>query len=136
MAVYSTEALFNRFQAAGLDFDLFVEEFEHWKVGWPSNEYEFELFGKDGAYEQPRAYGERVLRHVHLQPVSSGTARKRWNWIWRRRGRKTSDRALVYAENHAGDFLLLTILDEPDAHEIAKMKTRADRDLMEALAKV
>ena len=59
-----------------------------------------------------------------------------WEKLWKRRTRKTSDRVLVYTSNTRGDHLLIFILDEPTAHDIAKMKSTEDKQLMERLAAV
>jgi mRNA interferase YafO len=135
VSVFITEALAKRFKAADLDVEDFISEFSDWKAGWPANEYRFRLFGKDGLYDNPRVRGVRVLRHVHLEPFDEDRL-KRWLHALKRFARKTSDRALVYTQNKQGDCLLITILDEPDAHEIARMETACHRDLMNAFAQV
>lgn len=49
---------------------------------------------------------------------------------------KISNRALVYAEDAQGNFLLIFILDEPDAHAIAQMRTMEDKTLMRQFVQV
>lgn len=77
-----------------------------------------------------------MLRHVHLVPLSNLSDKARWGEAWRRGGRKVSDRALVYVYDSVHGYLLLFILDEPEAHEIAKMKTPEHRQLMLQFATV
>ncbi|MCC8364506.1 type II toxin-antitoxin system YafO family toxin [Lysobacter sp. A6] len=135
MAVLVTEALAKRFQDAGLDVWPFMEEFADWKDGWPAKEYDFELFGKDGMYDQPRVGGARVLWHVHLEPTEDLVGWQDWMRAFTFRKRKTSNRVLVYARRHT-DYLLITILDEPDAHLIAQMRTPRHKALMESFAEI
>lgn len=113
-----------------------LADFEAWKAGGAAAEYDSPVFGKDGAYADPAVNGQRYkLRHVHLPPMGDPEGLKKWNAAWRRRGRKVSDRALVYCEDGA-DYLLIFILPEPDAHEIARMATPEDRHSMEAFARI
>jgi mRNA interferase YafO len=49
---------------------------------------------------------------------------------------KTSDRALVYVESSRKDYLLIAILPEPDAHEVALMKITEHTALMKRFAEV
>jgi mRNA interferase YafO len=62
--------------------------------------------------------------------------RRVWEKKFRRGSRRTSDRVLIYAGKQSGPFLLIFILDEPDAHRIAAMRTREDRETMEGFAEV
>lgn len=66
------------------------------------------------------------------------STRSPWCWqkILNRKGRKTSDRVLVYVKRPDGEFLLIFVLDEPGAHQVAKMESLADRQLMHALSAV
>jgi mRNA interferase YafO len=50
--------------------------------------------------------------------------------------RKVSDKALVYVSDLYHGHLLLFILDEPQAHQIARMQTPEDEELMKAFAAV
>jgi mRNA interferase YafO len=77
-----------------------------------------------------------LLRHVHLVPLADEGQLELWDKAWKRRSRKTSDRALVYVSDGKGNHLLIFILDEPDAHAIASMKTPEHRDIMEGFAEV
>ena len=76
------------------------------------------------------------LHHVHLVPLSNPLELQKWNTQWKRRGRKTSDRVLVYAQDRTHGYLLIYILSEPDAHETAKMLTPESDLLMRKLAKI
>jgi mRNA interferase YafO len=116
---------------------VFVSAFADWKADWPKREYSSALFGKDGAYVSPDVDGMRYqLRHVHLVPLVDRVARSQWETALRRLGKKTSNRVLVYVANGKGAFLLVYILDEPDAHDIAKMKTKAHKEIMLGFAEV
>lgn len=134
MAVLVTEAFKKGFDTEG-ELTLFVDAFAHWKSNWPTREYLSELFGKDGTYVHPKVGGEAYkLRHVHLKPVIDQSSISLWTKMFRRGSRKTSNRALVYAHNGRGDYLLIYILSEPDAHEVAQMKSAANKAIMEGFA--
>jgi mRNA interferase YafO len=112
-------------------------EFDHWKTLGAAGEYDSYLFGKDSAYVAPRVAGvPNVLRHVHLVPLADPRALAAWNTQWQRRGRKVSDRALVYASDRTHGHLLIYILAEPDAHLVARMGTPVHHQLMLKLAHV
>lgn len=132
--VYLTSQLKDHLQSIGIDPDSFKEEFEWWRQNWPANEYSSELFGKDGAYIQPKVDGKPYsLRHVHLQPIEPA-AKSVWEAIARRLGRKTSDRHPIYFRRDDDAFLLIHILDEPTAHQVALMHTNEDKELMNTFA--
>lgn len=134
MSVKITKALEGSLVADELDPILFQKSFASWKSG---DEYGSYLFGKDSAYVAPKVDGNQyVLRHVHLVPLSDVGQLEQWNKAWRRKGRKTSDRALVYVSDDKGNHLLIYILDEPDAHAIASMKTAQHREIMAGMAEV
>ncbi len=119
--------------ALGEDPDNFADEFNAWKAKGAAGEYDNYMFGKDGAY------GTRLpqsLRHVHLVPLADAAALAAWNTQWFRRGRKVSDRALVYASDATHGHLLIFILNEPDAHRVARMQSPAAVTLMLKLAKI
>jgi mRNA interferase YafO len=119
--------------ALGVDAANFALEFQNWKSMGAAGEYDSYLFGKDGAY------GSRVsaaLRHVHLVPIADVAALAVWNRQWTRRGRKVSDRALVYAAAQSYGNLLIFIFNEPDAHRVARMQSSADAELMLKLSKI
>lgn len=132
MVVKITAALEHALKADGLDSILFCQSFKEWKNG---DEFGSYYFGKDSAYAKPTVDGQKyALRHVHLVPVLEQIST--WKKIWRLRGRKTSDRVLVYTTNSKGDFLLIFILTEPDAHKIARMNTPEHKAIMEGFANV
>lgn len=131
MAIYYTDDLR---EALGDFTDDFLEEFAWWKADPEDREYSSPIFGKDASYERILVNGKAfVLRHVHLAPTNPD-AQVVWNKRWKQRSRKTSDRALVYVSDGRDDHLLIFILDEPDAHAVAEMKTAEDRATMEGLA--
>jgi mRNA interferase YafO len=137
MAVALTKALAARLSAESIDSDVFCDAFERWKAGFPDSEFKSCLFGKDGAYTRPHVDGKpNVLRHVHLEPVADGDAWDLWMRAFRFLRRKTSDRALVYVESSTKNYLLIAILPEPDAHEVALMKTSEHKALMERFAEI
>ena len=134
MSTTCTDSLCEQFREAGANLSDFVQQFKDWKA---SDEYGSYLFGKDGAYGLPvPSASSGHLKHVHLVPVLDESALAAWDRDWGRKTRKVSDRALVYAEDSAGNFLLLFIFDEPEAHEIARMKTPEHKLLMKQLAAV
>jgi mRNA interferase YafO len=132
-----TQTLRESLERQNIDSGVLVSDFRDWKTDWPREEYESSLFGKDSSYARPRVDGRAYeLRHVHLVPLKDAEALRKWERAldWRRR--KTSDRVLVYAGKDGGPYLLIFILDEPDAHTIAEMHTREDRETMEGFAEV
>lgn len=137
MSTQCTEALRERLTSLGENPDEFIKTFDDWKVLGPAGEYASYWFGKDGAYGSlPVSVPSGKLMHVHLVPVLDPDDLERWDKSWSRQGRKVSDRALVYADDLRGNFLLIFILDEPDAHEIASMKKPEHRQLMRQFAVV
>jgi hypothetical protein len=92
------------------------------------------LFGKDGAYDAPLIDGKRLLRHVHLVPLVDEDAKAKWYHRFAFGSRKTSDRALVYASDGHDCHLLIYILEEPDAHRVATMRTRRHAETMKGFA--
>ena len=134
MAVHATSA-FSASLGSPEDLAAFIAAFSCWKEGWPKHEFSSELFGKDGSYVHPQVGGEKYkLRHVHLKPLADDRARRVWMSKFFRESRKCSDRVLVYAHNSRGDYLLIFILPEPDAHQVALMKSKEDIELMEGFA--
>jgi hypothetical protein len=71
-----------------------------------------------------------------LIPEKNERQRVKWIQTFRRRGRKTSDRILIYTQDAKDNYLLIYILSEPDAHKIATMKNQMDKELMESFARV
>ena len=137
MATYCTESLTRRLAALGEDAREWAAYFNAWKASGPAGEYSDYFFGKDAAYANVRVDGLAVeLMHVHLVPLADSKALKIWDRNDRLKKRKTSDRALVYARDGKGNYLLIAVLDEPDAHAIAQMRSAADRELMQDFAQV
>ena len=134
MYVTMTQELRASLARDGLDGDELIERFTKWKSG---DEYGSYYFGKDSAYVRPHVDGKPYqLRHVHTVPLQDQDALRRWKTVYRRRGRKTSDRVLVYTADGKDGFLLIYVLEEPTAHEIANMKTVEDTEIMEGFAEV
>lgn len=130
MTAAYTDALRQQFERQE-DLDLFVAKFAQWKAAGEAGEYSAYLFGKDGAYARlPAGMVTGQLRHVHLVPILDKEALAAWNKAHAKGSRKVSNRALVYAEDTQGNFLLLFILEEPDAHVIAQMGTAEHKTLM------
>ncbi|KQV51333.1 type II toxin-antitoxin system YafO family toxin [Duganella sp. Root336D2] len=134
MSVKITTVLRQSLEAQGLDADKLLVDFAEWKAG---DEYDHFFFGKDAPYTTPVVDNEKnVLMHVHLVPLKDYDQLANWKKKFRHRSRKTSDRVLVYVSDKRKGHLLIYILDEPDAHEIARMKTAEHRELMEGFAVV
>lgn len=134
MKVSITQALTRQMLADGINSDAFLQKFLDWKAG---DEYGNYLFGKDGAYVRPSLHGmPYALRHVHLVPLLDQKQLANWHKVWRRRGRKTSDRCLIYAGNNQQEFLLIFILPEPDAHAVAQMQTAQTTAIMAGFLEV
>ena len=137
MATRYTEALRTQLQALGEDPDEFAQTFSDWKAGGAASEYESKLFGKDGGYGVlPEAMVCATLMHVHLVPLAEQQKLAQWNLQLKRRARKTSNRILVYACDSRNNYLLVYILDEPDGHKIAEMRTPEHTTLMRQLVRV
>lgn len=134
MATFCTQAFKDQIRALGEDPGDWAAYFQEWTT--LPDPYVDEFFGKDSAYVRPKVGGKPyVLRHVHLKPFEP-IALKKWesdHWL---RTRKVSNRVLVYASNGKGNHLLIFVLNEPDAHAIADMKTAEDKSTMEGLAAV
>lgn len=110
---------------------VFTERFLEWKGSGVEDYY----FGKDVPNLQPLGdLGEYILHHVHIVPLTNPEDLQRWDKSWDRGSRRTSDTALMYVDGGIHGYLLLTILWEPDAHEVIKMKTPADRKFMNEMA--
>lgn len=134
--VQLTEYLRDLLTKAGVDADKFAVKFAEWKAAGPAGEYAFLEFGKDGYYWKPTRDGKYVLSHVHLIPVTDEEALRAWKLAFLRKKRKTSDTVLVYAADPTHGYLLIAVLREPTAHDIAKMLTDADKVLMNQFADV
>jgi mRNA interferase YafO len=135
MVVKTTAKLKSVLDSEKLDSQLFCNKFKQWKQS--KDDHGSYHFGKDSAYVTPVINGDKyILRHVHLVPVIDQAQLSLWQKIWRFKGRKTSNRVLIYVKDRKGNFLLIYILSEPDAHEIALMKTQQHKELMEGFAAV
>ena len=135
MSVAISNALQIQLLDSGIDPAAFAREFSLWKADWPNGEYAHALFGKDAAYVNPKVDGQPYkLRHVHIVPFLDKAAKRRWYTAFGFRRRKTSDRHLVYVADGKGNFGLIYILDEPDAHRIARMEGQRERAVMEGFA--
>jgi len=134
VATFCTKAFKAQIWALSEDPDHWATYFQEW-TSLP-DPYVDEFFGKDSAYVRPKVGGKSyVLRHVHLKPFEPA-ALTQWesdHWL---RTRKVSNRVLVYASDGKGNHLLIFILNEPDAHAIADMKTAEDKATMEGFATV
>ena len=137
ITVKITNVLKETLQNDGINYQQFIDEFTKWKSQGSAGEFNSRYFGKDGAYVRPTVDGHQyALRHVHLIPLSDAVQLAKWNAQWKRKGKKISDRALVYVADHKGNYLLIFILPEPDAHRIAKMSNKEDRETMDGFAEV
>jgi mRNA interferase YafO len=136
MAVHATQKLVEQFETVD-DFNEFALAFAEWKNSGSDGEYHSYLFGKDSAYISPKVDGiPYMLRHVHLVPIKQADLLAKWNKAFKTKSRKTSDRVLVYVNDGAKNMLLIFILPEPDAHDIAKMQTAQDKAIMLGFAEV
>lgn len=136
MVVHATQKLIAQFETVD-EFNEFALAFSEWKDRGSDGEYHSYLFGKDSAYISPKVDGiPYTLRHVHLVPIKQADLLARWNKAFKTKSRKTSDRVLVYVDDGSKNMLLIFILPEPDAHDIAKMQTVEDKAIMLGFAEV
>lgn len=136
MTVQATKKLQEQFESLD-EFNEFASAFAQWKAEGVAGEYNSYLFGKDSAYSTPKVDGTPyTLRHVHLVPITEISALTKWDKNWKNKSRKTSDRVLVYVGDETDGMLLIFILPEPDAHEIARMQTAQDKEIMQGFAEV
>jgi mRNA interferase YafO len=137
MVTRCTDALREQLLNLGEDPIAWIDFFQEWKDKGPAGEYNNYFFGKDGAYHSPKLSAPSgKLMHVHLVPILDTEALVAWNRDWKRRTRKVSNRVLVYADTRKGDYLLIFVLNEPDAHAIANMATTEDAQTMAFFAEV
>lgn len=135
MTVYLTNQLAGQLRSVGIEPHDFAEWFKLWKDA--RDELDSAMFGRDGGYVAPTVQGEKYrLRHVHLVPLLDRGAHDRWYRNYAAGRSRTSDRVLVYVRAANGDYLLISILDEPEAHEIARMQTTLDKGIMRGFATV
>lgn len=134
--VQTTTILASDFQKQSLDLNLFIEQFRNWKESGLAGEDNHYLFGKDSAYATPLVDGQKYqLLHVHLVPIINLAQRSKWDVNWQRGSRRTSDRVLVYAKDRES-YLLIAILPEPTAHQIASMTHPEDMETMKSFAEI
>jgi hypothetical protein len=134
MDVKMTKVLEEFLESDGLDSQLFIQMFKRWRS---SGEFSSFHFGKDAAYFTPTVNGDKyILRHVHLVPQLDKSQQEKWLRVWKVRGRKTSDRVLIYVKDKKGNFLLIFILTEPNAHEVARMETKINEQTMKGFAAI
>jgi mRNA interferase YafO len=126
----------SRIASINSDLPDFVESFTEWKAAGGGEDDAYE-FGKDSAYINPKVNGaNNVLRHVHLVPIVDQRQAAKWDKKWEQHSRRTSDRVLVYVDDQGKRFLLIAVLEEPDAHDIAQMKSSGNKRRMELFAAV
>lgn len=120
-------------------WERLIQDFTDWKASGEAGKHDSFYFGKDGPYVAPKLDTGKELRHVHLPPMSDREDLERWNKAYYSRHKharpKVSNRVLVYCQD-GEDYLLIFVLAEPDAHEIAKMNTADDRATMLGFARV
>lgn len=111
------------------EINQLLTDFFEWKKLGPAGEHESYIFGKDGFYVPPASPPD-TLRHAHMVPPEDDPLYPQWNIDFKRRppSRKTSNKALVYACNINGftkreTYLLIGILENPNAHEFIKKRT-------------
>lgn len=119
----------------GDDPEAVRKYFQEWKEAKNEDWY----FGKDEFYRKPLWNGKPVLKHVHLAPGPTDKSADgeryllpMWNLIWEKGWNKerTSNTALIYAEDRTHGFLLLHVVWAPDGHSFPKMLTSHSTQLM------
>lgn len=102
--------------------DEFIDAFSAYKSK-PNKEH-FE-FGKDLPYHSYLIDNKLILMHVHLVPTNIDDL-ELWSDVFyencsikdnRKRKAKTSNTCLIYIENDKGEYLLIKIFREPNAHK-------------------
>jgi len=114
MKVHVTSQLQAQLMAVGPHAQsLLIQKFVEWKNGPEDGHYWFSQnkLGDDGR-----------LFHVHLIPSNESEARQQWDRLWRRPPvrpwRRRSDRYLLYADGKRHGYLLIALLEDPDAHNL------------------
>lgn len=114
----------------------FAELFVSYKSMSFAEQIATDYFGSDGEYARPLVLGAPQLRHTHLAPSRRDRdSWRRWCGGPMRGGPRTSDRALVYAENVQGDIFLIALLAQGTAHRVAEMRDAKSRELMGQFAR-
>ncbi|CDG83313.1 type II toxin-antitoxin system YafO family toxin [Janthinobacterium agaricidamnosum] len=136
IVVKASKILESQFRLSRLDFSCFVQLFTTWKSAALIGEDEFYPFDAHSAYIRPLSAGKQhVARHVHLVPLRDLAKKPSWKLRTSRRSRRSSDRVLIYVHD-AGNYLLLAILPEPEAHQITRMLYPQDAEAMRSLAEI
>lgn len=134
--ILTTKTLALEFNKQSLNLELFISQFKSWKESGSAGEDSNYLFGKDSSYASPLVDGKKYqLQHVHLVPIIDVEQKVKWNLNWKRGSRRTSDKVLVYAKDK-DNYLLIAILPEPTAHQVAKMENAVDKDIMTSFAEI
>lgn len=133
-----TESLRQEIIGMEADPDAFIAEFLSWKSMGDEGENNHFYFGRNTQYRKPLYEGRMVLWHVHYVPAESSPEYATWKEIWDNEWDRprTSHSALAYAYDRTHGYLLIDMLWEPDAHEIAKMKTQAHQQIMHDLTDI
>lgn len=120
--------LVTQLQADGHDPGQLLSDFEEWKAGHPDDSY---IFGHDSL-----GIGTKYLYHAHMVPLNVQAELQEWDKVWERgRGRRTSDRYLLYAYGGAREgYLLVAVIDDPGAHQLWAPQNRALRANLEQVA--
>ena len=134
MTVQITNAFRTRLENLNINVDVYMTLFSEFKAGDPLENF---IFGKDSAYKTPEVGGHiYTLRHVHMIPASDPVKRAEWEALARQKKQKVSDRALVYVTDAGDNHLLIFLLEEPEAHTIARMATEDHKILMKKFASI
>lgn len=134
MTVQVTNAFRTRLQEFGINVDVYTAMFSEFKSGDPLDHL---IFGKDSAYKTPEVAGQiYTLRHVHVMPVADPVQNAAWRELARKKAEKVSDRALVYVTDAGNNHLIIYLLEEPEAHTIARMGTEEHKLLMTKFAAI
>lgn len=127
--VLLTEGLREYLRESRLDEETLVQQFRDWKALAAVGKEHF-AFGRDAA-----GLGNRHLRHVHMVPLFTPVAEQRWTQAWKRRGTRTSDRYLFYADGTpAFGYLLITLINDPGAHQVWQPQYRDFVEMIERIA--
>jgi len=123
-----TPQLVAQLQANGRDPGQLLSDFEAWKAGREDDSY---IFGHDSL-----GIGSKYLYHTHMVPLNDQVALDLWDKVWERgRGRRTSDRYLLYAYGGPREgYLLIAVIDDPGAHELWAPKNNGQRAALEEVA--
>jgi len=124
-AVALTGWLEQKLRAAGLDPQVLVDDFRAWREA-PTESY---IFGRDSAGIECR-----YLFHAHMVPINSEDDLARWKRDYERYREMRSDRYLFYARAGQDNYLLIDLIDDPNAHAVWLPKYREYRLKLEHVA--